>query len=224
MSLSEQWLSGFLGAPLQEGAFTYGLNCNGDRKVEFYPQAGLRMPVSVLRPGPTGCDPSSGTLIAVSDDGRSNLANDAIIQEANRRGWIVWMLDPRNIGEMAVPHDVFASTASLLLGEHLPWRQATDILRTLRRVGGSRYPTGLYARGKLMALAASYVAAIVGQNELGWTVLCDAAASFREMTDLPLRDVPFRGFQFFDIPDLWRAARAKVHLVRSPDEFIRSGW
>jgi hypothetical protein len=46
------------------------------------------------------------------------------------------MLDPRFIGEMAVPSGSFASAVSLLLGEHIPWRQATDILRTLRRVGG----------------------------------------------------------------------------------------
>ena len=150
--VSEHSLNSLLGAPLPEGRFTYGLNChsgpsvyglNGNHLVHLYPQVGINMPVTVLRPGPTGCDASRGTLIAVSDRGRSELVNDEIVLEANRRGWIVWMLDPRYIGEMAAPSEPFASVVSLLLGEHMPWRQANDILRTLRHVGGSgsRYPT-----------------------------------------------------------------------------------
>ena len=184
------------------------------------------MPVTVLRPGPTGCDASRGTLIAVSDRGRSELVNDEIVLEANRRGWIVWMLDPRYIGEMAAPSEPFASVVSLLLGEHMPWRQANDILRTLRHVGGSgsRYPTAIYARGKVMGLAASYVAAIASQRELEWTALRDAVSSFREMTDSPLALIPFGALKSFDIPDLWKAARGKIHPIRSPEEFTSREW
>jgi hypothetical protein len=194
--------------------------------VHFYPQAGIKMPVTVLRPGPTGCEGSRGTLIAVNDGGRSELVNDEIVQEANRRGWIVWMLDPRYIGEMAIPSGPFASAVSLLLGEHIPWQQATDIIRTLRRVGGagSRYPTAIYARGAVMGLAASYVAAIADRRELEWTVLRDTASSFREMTGSPLALPPFGVLKSFDVPDLWRTSRGSLHLIRSPEEFISREW
>ncbi|HYI96843.1 MAG TPA: hypothetical protein VEX68_25095 [Bryobacteraceae bacterium] len=233
--ISEHSLNDRLGPPLPEGRFTYALNChsgpsvyglNGNHRVHFYPQVGINLPVTVLRPGPMGCDASRGTLIAVSDRGRSELVNDEIVQEANKRGWIVWMLDPRYIGEMAEPSEPFASVTSLLLGEHMPWRQASDIIRTLRRVGGagSRYPTALYARGKVTALAASYVAAIASQRELEWTVLRDPVSSFREITDSPLALIPFGAFKSFDVPDLWKASRSKVHRIRSPEEFLLSEW
>ena len=235
LPVSEHSLNSLLGPPLPEGRFTYGLNCHsgpsvyglsGNHKVHFYPQVGINMPVTVLRPGPTGCDASRGTLIAVSDRGRSELVNDEIVLEANRRGWIVWMLDPRYIGEMAVPSEPFASVVSLLLGEHMPWRQANDILRTLRHVGGvgSRYPTAIYARGKVMGLAASYVAAIANQRELEWTVLRDAVSSFKEITDSSLALIPFGALKFFDIPDLWKASRGRVHPIRSPEEFTSTEW
>jgi hypothetical protein len=233
--ISEHSLSALLGAPLPEGRFTYGLNCrsgpsiydlSGNHMVHFYPQAGINMPVTVLRPGPTGCDGARGTLIAVNDRGRSELVNDEIVQEANRRGWIVWMLDPRCIGEMATQSQSFTSAVSLLLGEHIVWRQANDILRTLRHVGGTtpRYPTAIYARGRAMGLAASYVAAIADRRELEWTVLRDAASSFREMTDSPLELLPFAALKSFDISDLWKTSRGSVYVIRSPEEFIRREW
>jgi hypothetical protein len=92
VQVSENSLTGLLGASLPEGRFTYGLNCHigpsvyglsGNHMVHMYPQAGINMPVTVLRPGPTGCDASRGTLIAVSNRGRSDLVTDEIVQEAN---------------------------------------------------------------------------------------------------------------------------------------------
>jgi hypothetical protein len=232
IEITETSLSGLLGAVLPEGRSTYGLNCHlgpriyglGNDMVHMYPQAGINMPVTVLRPGPTGCDASRGTLIAVSDRGRSELINDEIVQEANRRGWIVWMLDPRYTGEMVIPPGPYASVVSLLLGEHQAWRQASDIIRTLRRVGDHRYPTALYARGTVMGLAASYVAAIADGTELQWTVLRDAASSFRDMTNPPLALLPFGVLKSFDISDLWRTSRGAVHLIRSPEEFLSKEW
>jgi hypothetical protein len=184
------------------------------------------MPVTVLRPGTTGCDAARGTLIAINDHGRNELVNDEVVLEANRRGWIVWMLDPRSTGEMATQSETFTSAVSLLLGEHIPWRQASDILRTLRHVGGatSRNPTAIYARGRVMGLAASYVAAIADRRELEWTVLRDAVSSFREMTDSPLELLPFAALRSFDISDLWKTSRDRVYLIRSPEEFIRREW
>jgi hypothetical protein len=232
VEVAEPALSGLLGAALPEGRSTYSLNCHigpsvyklGNDMVHMYPQAGINIPVTVIRPGPTGCDPSRGTLIAVNDGGRSELVNDEIVQEASRRGWVVWMLDPRYIGEMAVPPGPFASATSLLLGEHIPWRQAHDIIHILRRVGDRRYPNAIYARGAVMGLAASYVAAIADARELQWTVLRDAVSSFREMTNSPLALPRFGVLKSFDVPDLWNASRGRVHLISSPEDFVRREW
>lgn len=223
--LTEQLLSSLLGVSLPVGKFTYGLDCHAGPavygltydSVNFYPQAGIRVPVTTLRP--TGCVAARGTLIAIDDRGRHELVKDEIVQEANRRGWMVWMLDPRYVGEMAVPRGPFASVMSLLLGEDTSWRQAHDILRTLRHVRDSKYPAGIYARGPMMGIAASYVAAIAESNELHWTLLRDGPSTFREIA-VP----PFGVFAHFDIPDLWQAARGEVHVIRSPDEFISKEW
>jgi hypothetical protein len=75
-----------------------------------------------------------------------------------------------------------------------------------------------------MGLAASYVAAIADRRELEWTVLRDAASSFREMTDSPLELLPFAALRSFDISDLWKTSRGRVYLIRSPEEFIRREW
>jgi hypothetical protein len=115
VQISEHLLSALLGAPLPKGEFSYGLNCRGTHTVDFYPQAGIKMPVTVLRPGTTGCDAARGTLIAINDHGRNELVNDEVVLEANRRGWIVWMLDPRSTGEMATQSQTFTSAVSLLL-------------------------------------------------------------------------------------------------------------
>ena len=231
--ISVQSLAQLLGPPLLEGRFTHALNCRpgpsvyaaGDKRIQLYTQTKIGIPSTVLRPGPGGCDAARGTLIAVSDNGRSELVSDEIVLEAHKRGWIVWALDPRGIGEMVMPLEAFGSIASLLLGESFSWRQSTDILRVLQHVAGgeSRYPTALYARGKVMGLAASYVAAVAGSRELQWTALRDVAPSFRDMADTRLL-VPFSAPPSFDIPDLWRASKGKIHFIQSVDEFVRSDW
>ncbi len=231
--ISEQSPAQLLGPPLLEGQFTHALNCQlgpsvyaaGDKRVRLYAQTKIGIPSTVLRPGPGGCDAARGTLIAVSDSGRSELVSDEIVLEANKRGWIVWMIDPRGIGEMVMSPDAFGPVASLLLGESFSWRQSTDILRVLRHVAGrdSRSPTALYARGKVMGLAASYVAAVAGSRELEWTALRDIAPSFRDMADTRML-MPFSAPPSFDIPDLWRASKGKIHFIQSVDEFVRSDW
>jgi hypothetical protein len=132
---------------------------------------------------------------------------------------MVWMLDPRYVGEMAIPRGPFAAVVSLLLGEHTSWRQADDILRTLRHVRDSKYPAAIYARGPTTALAASYVAAIANSTELQSTLLRDGPSTFRQM-EVP----PFGVLVHFDIPDLWKAARGRVHIISSPEEFISKEW
>jgi hypothetical protein len=234
MEVSEHLLSRLFGTSLEEGRSTHALNCHpgphmyavGNKKVNLYPQKGIEIPATVLRPGLSGCDASRGTLIAVADNGRSELVNDEIVQEANRRGWIVWMIDPRGIGELAIRQEAFVSVVSLLLGEHFPWRQATDILRILRHIGGpgSRYPTAIYARGKAVGLAVSYVAATAERRELEWTVVRDGPTSFRNIAGLPQWVYPFGALRFFDISDLWRTSKSNVHLIGSSEEFIRREW
>ena len=136
------------------------------------------------------------------------------------------MLDPRGIGELATRQEAFVSVVSLLLGEHFPWRQATDILRILRRVGGagSRDPTAIYARGKAAGLAVSYVAATAERRELEWTVLRDGPSSLRNLADSPQWMIPFAALRYFDIHDLRRTSKSNVYVIGSPEEFIRREW
>jgi hypothetical protein len=228
LPVSEESLTSSLGAPLPEGPMTYALNCGGrgNQRVNFYPQSGIKVPVTVLRPGPDACDAARGTLTAVDDRGRASLVSDEIVQEAVKRGWIVWTLDPRCIGELKTNSEPFVFAVSLLLGENLAWRQAADILRLLRHVGGaeSRYPTGLYARGRNMSIAASYVAAIANRRELEWTVLRDAASTFRELTDVAPSVVPFDVAKSFDIADVWKAAKGDLLIVDRAEGFLDRPW
>lgn len=219
-------LASLLGEPLPEGPMTFGLNCRGDQHIDFSTQPGLSIRATALRPGPQGCDASRGSLIAVDDRGRGALAGHAIVSEALRRGWVVWTVDPRGIGELATHQDGFAFGASLLLGENFTWRQSTDIARVLHAVAGasSRYPTGLYARGKVMSLAGMYVAAITGRNDLEWVVLEDAPTGFSQESGLPLSAIPVGGMPLLDIPELTAAARPKLLVIDNPGQFLQRGW
>ena len=75
-----------------------------------------------------------------------------------------------------------------------------------------------------MSLAAAYVAAVADQKELQWVILEDAAASFREMTALPLSVLPFNAVRSFDIADLYNAAQIKPQIIKSPQEFLQRDW
>ena len=179
-----------------------------------------------MRPGPDGCDAARGTLIAVDDSGRQALPGNPIVREALRRGWIVWMVDPRGVGELRGNQDAFAFGASLLLGENFTWRQSADIARILHTVAGaqSRYPTRLYARGKVMSLASMYVGATTGRNDLEWVVLDHPPTNFREMPGFPLPAIPVGALAHFDIPDLAAAAKPKLLVINHPDEFLQHDW
>ena len=133
--VSADFLQSLLREPLPAGPMIYGLNCRGDQRVEFYPQAGLKIAATALRPGPDACDSSVGALIPVDDRGRSAVADAPIVQEAMRRGWIVWTVDTRRVGDLKTDLDSFVFATSLLLGESFTWPQSIDILRVLRRVG-----------------------------------------------------------------------------------------
>jgi hypothetical protein len=223
-SVSPHLLRSLLGDPLPEGPMTHGLNCRGNQQIDFYPQAGIKIPATALRPGPDACDASRGTLIAVDDRGRSALENAAIVQEAIKRGWIVWLVDPRGIGELKTPQEPFVFAMSLMLGENHTWRQSTDILRILRHVARRHDPTALYARGKTMSLAAAYIAVVADRNELQWVILEDAALSLRDLPSSPVSALPFSAVKSFDIEDLFNAAPTKPLVIKSPQEFLQRDW
>ena len=204
------------------------VNCRGgDQQIAFYPQVGIKVPVYVLRPGPENCDPAKGTLIAVDDRGKASLIEDEIVHEAHRRGWVVWMMDPREIGEMTTHAEPFLFAMSLMLGENVTWRQALDILRLVRRIGGEKAPFGgtiLYARGPIASLAASYVAAVTDKTEIGQVVLRDAPSSFQELANAAPSVTPFGVQRWFEIPDLWRAAKGRVFRITHPEELVDIDW
>ena len=223
---TEQILAAMLGQALPTARMTLALNCGGDHRTHLETQPGLIIAATVIRPGPEGCDAARGTLVAVDDRGRSALLNDEIVQEATRRGWVVWMLDPRHIGEMNTSVEPLVFALSLLLGENATWRQSADILRVIQFIAGrgSRYPTALYARGKNVALAASYIAAISDRRQIEWIVLRDAAGAWNELTDIPVSAVPIGARKHFDIPDLWKAATSNILVINDPQEFLRKDW
>ena len=224
-----------LGAPLLEGRFTlwtpichsgpsvYGLS--GNHRVHLYPQVGINMPVTVLR-WTSRRDASRGTLIAVSDRGRSELVNDEIVLEANRRGWIVWMLDPalyrrngRAFRAVCVCREpAIRRTHAMVPGErHSANTEACWWLRFAVSDGNLRARQSHGTRGFLRCSDSR-------ARRLEWTALREAVSSFREMTDSPLALIPFGAFKSFDIPDLWKAARGKIHPIRSPEEFTSKEW
>jgi hypothetical protein len=71
-----------------------------------------------------------------------------------------------------------------------------------------------------MTIAASYVAATAYRTELEWTVLRDAASTFRGLTDVPAWVVPFDVLNFFDVDNLWKGAKSKVLTISSAAEFL----
>lgn len=154
-----------LGAPLPEGRMTMALQIAREQDIELQTQANVKIPVTVYRPGDKGGDHARGVLFAIHDEGRGKLEKDAIVKEARNRGWLVYTIDPRGIGEMRTPEtNTTAFTASLLLGEYFVWRQATDLARVIRFLGAARphRPSRLYASGKLSGIISLYTAAAVG--------------------------------------------------------------
>jgi hypothetical protein len=156
---SPQPLAQVLGEPLPEARLTLALRLGTQQEVKFTVQPGIQVPSLVLRPGPQGGDAGRGVLIAISDSGRSALVADPVIQEAHRRSWLVFAIDPRGIGEPKDRQDAFVFVVSLWLGENFAWRQAWDIARIVRFAArpSPQQASGLYARGPLASLIARYV-------------------------------------------------------------------
>jgi dienelactone hydrolase len=232
-------LDALLGAPPEEGQVTVGLNVAVVQRQLFNTQPGIDIPAFVLRPGPEGADPAAGVLVAIDDRGKEELASDPIVAEAVRRGWMVWAIDPRGIGELELEQPGWAFAISLMLGENFVWRQAWDIHRIVE--AASHQPThlvGLYARGHNASLAATYAIASGARTE--WAVLREGFVSYRQFFERPeslsasyhleISDVrerrkaafdreiphlyfPFQALVQTDLPALMTGARARVTLI-----------
>jgi hypothetical protein len=185
-------------------------------------QPGIRIPMTVLRPGPQGADPENGRLFALDDRGRETLDSDDVIREAVSRCWMVYLIDPRGIGELNPRAGGFVFAASMLLGENFTWRQAADVARIAAFV--PHPPAGLYARGKLATLIAAYVAATVDRNTLEWVTLRDPIAALDGATGMPLFALPFHCRGAFDIPGLLRFAKPRLVVMDDPAAFLRARW
>ena len=142
-------------------AWGIGLNAVRISRHLLPTQPRIVIPWLALRTGPMGIGPHNGIMVAIDDRGKEETVSDPIVREAvEKRGWGVWAIDPRGIGEMQSPKPDWFYRTSLLLGEDYLWRQAFDIAFFLKRA--DRFPphiVGLYARGPNASLAAAYALA-----------------------------------------------------------------
>ena len=203
-------------------------------------QAGIDVPILVIRPDRReGAE--TGILVGADDRGKEELASDPLVLEAVKRGWMVWAIDPRGIGELATQRQGWVFAVSLLLGENFVWRQGWDLRRTMeaaRLFGGRRI--AVYARGHNAALAATYSLSMDGEAAPEWVVLRDGFISFKQFLERPQsmaasfrlladdvrehrktafdREIPHEYFPFgallsFDLPQLLARSRAKITVI-----------
>ena len=237
-----------MGGSPAEAPLTIGLNVHKLQRVVFEPQTGIEVPAYVIRPGPDGSMPATGVLVAVDDRGKEALASDPLVVEAERRGWMVWAIDPRGIGESAIEHRGWAFAVSLLLGENFVWRQGWEIRRIAEfATGPANRNVALYARGHNAALAATYAICSVEDGTLAWSVLRGGFVSYRQFIERPQsllasfrlqpaderqrrttgfdREIPHEYFPFgalesMDLPELIENARTRATLI----EPINGDW
>ena len=150
-------------------------------------EQGVSIPAMVLRPGFGNSGGMAGWLVAINDEKKESLESDPVVQEAMRRDYFVWELDPRGFGELTVLLPSWQFATGLLLGDNLIWRQAWDIhalVDSLCTVS-SRKSVGLYARGPNSSLAAAYAIHLLSSSCLDWAVLKGGYVSLRQLLDMP---------------------------------------
>ena len=238
---SDRSLTELMGGDPPEARMGFGLQVRKVQREVFETQPGIEIPAFVLRPGPDGAAPENGILVAVDDRGKETLASDPLVAEAERRGWMVWGIDPRGIGELAIDKPGWAFAVSLLLGESFVWRQGSDIRRIVELAShGPTHRVALYARGHNAALAATYAAASAQGSAPEWAVLREGFLSYRQFIERPqslaasfrllptdVRDqrttsfdreiphayFPFGALEAIDLPSLLTTAKAKTILI-----------
>ncbi len=204
-------------------------------------EPGLEIPAFLLRPA----GEIRGVVVALDDRGKEALASDPVVETARALGWAVCGVDPRGIGESATDKAGWVFAVSLLLGENFVGRQAWDLGRVLEALGANeRYsgkPVGLYARGEVSCLAATYAIAQAsepGKTRLQWYLLRDGFLSYRAWIERPRslpesyrllpedrdrttgfdREIPASFFAFnalrsFDLPQLLAVSQAEGLIV-----------
>jgi dienelactone hydrolase len=153
-------------------------------------EPGISVPAFLLRPA----GEVRGVLVCVDDRGKEALATDPIVWRAFQHGWTVCGVDPRGIGESASSKKGWIFALSLLLGENFVGRQASDLRRAMEFLGAPgafpQKPGGLYARGQVASLMATYAIALdrsgkVNRSRLHWYMLRDGFVSFRAWFERP---------------------------------------
>ncbi len=209
-----------LGAPLPMDPFHFSTSqCALSQRATTTTQQGFEIPLTVLRPGPLGCNDQDGIVVAFADEGRSSIENDPFLLEAVRRNWMVWIVDPRGIGELKSAADAFIFAHSVLLGENFAWRQAADIARIADIASGMRsHRIGIYAKGKLASLLAAYALNIVGHERLTWMIVRDGPLTDADLSALPVTAVPIGARNVFTPADLFRTMPANSLFFGAPPE------
>jgi hypothetical protein len=165
------------------------------------------------------------TLIAISDEGEDNLADDEVVREALRRNWIVWAVDPRGMGKLRSESRTSIFVLSLWLDENFAWRQAQDVQRIIEGVGAfnQNHKAALYTRGPNSSGIAALATILAGRNLPEWIAVRDGVRSFWD-PKLPLYAAPFGMQGIFDMGDLEARGEAKIWQVTNAEEFIRRDW
>jgi len=238
-------IEALMGAPPEAAQLTIGLRVARTQRVVLRTQPGIDVPALVLRPGPEGAQPEAGILVAVDDRGKEALGSDPLVLEALRRGWMVWAIDPRGIGELALEKPGWVFAVSLMLGENFVWRQAWDIYRIAEFAATATpsHRSALYASGHNAVLATTYVLAMQEGSQPEWAVLRGGFTSFRQFIERPRsqaasfrlfertnpggydREIPpeyfvFRGLEGPDLPQILARAKARSVVV----EPINGDW
>lgn len=206
------------------------------QRVEFVAEPGVVLPAFLVRPAGR----PRGIVLAVNDLGKEALAADPLLQSALDRGWALFGVDPRGIGESSTLKMGWVAAVFLLLRENFVWRQGLDIARGMDYLHAAfpSLPIGLYARGDNAALATLYAVAQRGDSGLRWYALRDGFVTYRHFLERPIssersfvlqpepgfstaaydREIPFFYFGFdalrtFDLPNLMAASPAHGLLI-----------
>ena len=190
---------------------------------------GVLMPVTILRPGEDHGGGGRGALLAIDDEQKESLASDPVVQEALRRDYLVFEMDPRGFGEVAVQQPAWEFATSLLVGDNFVWRQAWDIRSLADELCnslGSKHSVALYGRGPNSSLAATYAIKLLSSSCLEWAVLRGGYTSIQQFLEYPAtlksaaagQTIPYDDFAFDalrapDLPELLGSARARMFLI-----------
>lgn len=210
-----------LGEPLPAARMTRAIEIARKQEITLPTQVDMQVPVSVYRPGPQGGDFHVGVLVAIDDQGRDHLERDPVVQAAVQRGWMVYAIDPRGLGELKTNDDEFIFGVSLLLGENFVWRQAFDIARVVQFTAAASVGmrSRLYASGKVSILASLYSAVICGDGFSEQLILRDTPSSISDTTETPLYAINYGQYRF-RLRELLEVVKPTIIVVNGDESQI----